>query len=610
MKKNKRAAALALAAVMLTGTMASCSSQPAASSPPPASTPPAVATPPDPAPAEKPAYSVDGFQTTDADGNRIITGRDASGSTAMVTASKYEASMVGEEIFKQGGNAIDAAVAVAFALGVCEPQTSGLGGGGLMLLHTAAGENIFVDFREIAPMNATPDMYPRDENGKVLDDKMWLGGLAVGVPGEVAGLMYLLENYGTMTREQVMAPAIRIAEEGFQVSPYFDGVLKDKYDVLAMFPEAQKIYWKNDIEPYAEGDIIKNPDLAKTLKLIAQQGADGFYKGEVAQAIVDSANKYGGILTLEDLANYKVTVRTPVSTDYRGYEVISSPPPSSGGAHMIEILNILENFDIPNMEVNSPEYIHLFAEAHKLAYADRAQYMADTDFSEVPLAGITSKEYAKTLADQIDLEKSGTFTYGDPWSFEHEDTTHFSIADKDGNMVGITKTVNYFFGSGVFVDGYGFPLNDEMDDFSSDPQHVNRVESGKKPLSSMTPTIVLKDGQPFMVLGSPGSARIFGTVAQVLSRVVDSGMDIQDAVNAPRIWDDAAFGRDTGVIQYEGAMPGVTPISEDTLKALKEMGHGTSDMGLGGCVQAIVYQPDGTMRGAADPRQDGKAVGY
>lgn len=609
----KKVIATFLASAM-TLSLAACAQTPApvTSTQPPAPSAPSSASTSTAEDVKNPAYSMNGFETTDAEGNRLITGRDATGSHAMITTSKYEASQVGEEIMKQGGNAIDAAVAVAFALGVCEPQTSGLGGGGLMLLHTAKGENVFVDFREIAPGAATPDMYPRDENGKVLDDKMWLGGLAVGVPGEVAGLMYLLENYGSgnLTREQIMAPAIRIAEEGFLVSPYFDGVLKDKYDVLSQFPEAQKIYWDESGLPYEVGDVITNPDLAKTLRIIAEQGADGFYKGEVAEAIVASANKYGGILTMDDLANYTVTVRTPVSTDYRGYEVVSSPPPSSGGAHMIEILNILENFDIPAMEVNSAEYIHLFSEAHKLAYADRAQYMADTDFAEVPLSGITSKEYAKTLAEQIDLNQSGSFTFGDPWAFEHEDTTHFSIADDEGNMVGITKTVNYFFGSGVFVDGYGFPLNDEMDDFSSNPEHVNRVEAGKKPLSSMTPTIVLKDGAPFMVLGSPGSARIFGTVAQVLSRVIDSGMDIQDAVNAPRIWDDAAWGRDSGVIQYERAMVGIDPISEETLAQLEEMGHGTSDMGLGGCVQAIVYQPDGTLRGAADPRQDGKSVGY
>lgn len=560
--------------------------------------------------AKTPAYSIDGFETTDADGNRIITGRDATGTDAMVTASKLEAAKVGQEIFEQGGNAIDAAVAVAFALGVCEPHTSGLGGGGLMTLRTADGQSVFVDFREIAPANATPDMYPLDEDGKVIDNKMVIGGLAVGVPGEVAGLMHLLENYGSMTREQVMAPAIRIAEEGFQVSPFFDGVLKDKYDVLSQFPEAQKVYFKNDIEPYGEGDVITNPDLAKTLRIIAEKGADGFYKGEVAEAIVASANKYGGILTTEDLANYSVTVRKPVTTDYRGYEVISSPPPSSGGAHLIQILNILENFDIGEMEVNSPEYLHVFAEAYKLAYADRAEYMADTDFKPVPLGGITSKDYAAKLAEKIDMNSAGTFTFDDPWTFEHEDTTHFSIADKEGNMVAITKTVNYFFGSGVFVDGYGFPLNDEMDDFSSNPEHVNRVENGKKPLSSMTPTIVLKDGEPFMVLGSPGSARIFATVAQVLSRVVDHGMDIQEAVNTPRMWDSTCFGSDDGALRYELPMPGMQGISEQTLKALEELGHGTTDMGLGGCVQAIVYMPDGTLRGAADPRQDGKAFGY
>ncbi len=556
-------------------------------------------------PAAKPAYSIEGFETADEQGGRITTGRDAVGEQAMVVASKYEASQVGREIFEQGGNAIDAAVAVAFALGAVEPHTSGIGGGGLMTLRTAEGETVFVDFREIAPAASKPDMYPLDAEGKVIDNKMVIGGLAAGVPGEVAGLLYLLENYGTMTREQVMAPAIRIATEGFEVTPFFEKVLKDKYDVTAQFPELQKIFWKNDIEPYTKGDVIKNPDLAKTLKIIAEKGADGFYKGEVAQAIVDSVGKYGGIITLEDLANYKPTVRKPVTSTYRGYEVISSPPPSSGGTHLIEILNILENFDVGILEVNSPEYMHLFYEAYKLAYADRAQYMADTDFREVPLVGLASKEYAKKLADKIDLTKAGEFTYDDPWQFEHEDTTHFSIADKDGNMVAITKTVNYFFGSGVVVEGYGFPMNDEMDDFSSNPEHVNRVEPGKKPLSSMTPTIVLKDGKPFMVIGTPGSARIFATVAQVLSRVIDHNMDIQEAINTPRIW-----LANSEKMAYENAMPNYTAFSPETLQIIQDMGHTLEEWGLGGCVQAIVYQPDGKLKGAADPRQDGKAMGY
>lgn len=559
--------------------------------------------------AEGPAYSVEGFETVDAQGNRITTGRDATAANAMATASKYEVSQVGAEIMEKGGNAVDAAVAMGFALGVCEPFTSGLGGGGLCTIHLADGTNYFVDFREIAPAAATLDLYV-DAEGKS-NGATQKGGLASGIPGEVAGMLYLLENYGSgnLTREEVMAPAIRIAEEGFTVSQYCANAIADAYGDAVTYPEMQKVYWNEDGLPYDVGDIITNPDLAKALKKIAAEGKDGFYKGEIAEALVATVQKYGGVITMEDLAGYEVTVREPVTGTYRGYQIISSPPPSSGGTHLIEILNILENYDIGSMKVNSAEYIHLLAETFKLSYADRAQYMADTAFADVPLKGLTDKEYAKERAALIDDEKAQEFFFGDPTIYEHTDTTHYSVADAAGNCVAITKTINYYFGSGVMVDGWGFMMNDQMDDFSTNASSVNKVEPGKKPLSSMSPTVVLNaDGTPFMVLGTPGGARIFASVAQIITRVIDSGIPLHDAISIPKIWNNGGANN----LQYETPLKGYEEyaVTEETIAKLVEMGHGNITTAASGAVQAIQFNADGTLYGTADPRQDGKAVGY
>lgn len=557
-------------------------------------------------PVLTPAYSVEGFETVDADGNRITTGRDATSTRAMASASKYEVSQVGAEIMSAGGNAVDAAVAMGFALGVCEPFTSGLGGGGLATIHTADGENIFVDFREIAPAAATLDLY-LDEAGES-NGNTKTGGLASGIPGEVAGLLFMLENYGTMSREEVLAPAIRIATEGFTVSQYCANAIADAYETATNFPEMQSVYWTEDGLPYETGDVITNPDLAKALQKIVDEGRDGFYTGEVAQALVDTLAKYGGVMTLEDLAGYEVMTHEPVTSTYRGYTIISSPPPSSGGTHLIEILNILENYDVGALDVNSPEYVHLFAEAFKLSYADRAQYMADTAFADVPLDGLTDKDYAAERAALIDLDVAQEFASGDPTLYEHTDTTHFSVADVDGNCVAITKTINYYFGSGVMVDGFGFMMNNEMDDFSTNPDSVNKVEPGKKPLSSMSPTVILKeDGTPYLVLGTPGGARIFASVAQVVSRVIDHGMSLHDAISVPKIWNNGGMNN----LQYENPLKGYEQyaLTEETLAKLVEMEHGEITTAASGSVQAIEFLDDGTLYGTADPRQDGKAVG-
>lgn len=598
MKRKLCSLVLALAMVL---NLAACGQ--AASSSSAASSEPAASE----EPAKIPAYSTEGFVTVDADGNRVTTGRDATSTKAMATASKYEVSQVGAEIMAKGGNAVDAAVAMGFALGVCEPFTSGLGGGGLATIHTAEGENFFIDFREVAPAAATLDLYvdaSGENNGNTKE-----GGLASGVPGEVAGLLYLLEHHGTMSREEVMEPAIRIANEGFTVSAYCANAISDAYEKTQKFPEMSKVYLDENGLPWEEGSVITNPDLGKALQLIADQGADAFYKGEIGEAMVATLAKYDGVMTMDDLAGYEVHELKPVTGDYRGYTVISSPPPSSGGTHLIEILNILENFDMASMEVNSAEYVHLFAETFKLAFADRAKYMADTNFVSVPLGGLTSQAYADKRAQDIDLNVAmEQAAPDDPSPYEHTDTTHFSVADVDGNCVAITKTINYYFGSGVMVDGYGFMMNNQMDDFSTDPESVNKIEPGKKPLSSMSPTVVLKpDGSPFLVLGTPGGSRIFSGVAEVISRVIDSKMDLHTAISVPKIWNCSNKNN----LQYENPLKGYEQyaLTDETIAKLTEMGHGELKTAASGAFQCIMFMDDGTLYGTADPRQDGKAVG-
>lgn len=598
MKRKLCSLVLALAMVL---NLAACGQ--AASSSSAASSEPAASK----EPAKTPAYSTEGFVTVDSDGNRVTTGRDATSTKAMATASKYEVSQVGAEIMSKGGNAVDAAVAMGFALGVCEPFTSGLGGGGLATIHTAEGENFFIDFREVAPAAATLDLYvdaSGENNGNTKE-----GGLASGVPGEVAGLLYLLEHHGTMSREEVMEPAIRIANEGFTVSAYCANAISDAYEKTQKFPEMSKVYLDENGLPWEEGSVITNPDLGKALQLIADQGADAFYKGEIGEAMVATLAKYDGVMTMDDLAGYEVHELKPVTGDYRGYTVISSPPPSSGGTHLIEILNILENFDVASMKVNSAEYVHLFAETFKLAFADRAKYMADTNFVTVPLGGLTSQAYADKRAQDIDLNVAmEQAAPDDPSPYEHTDTTHFSVADVDGNCVAITKTINYYFGSGVMVDGYGFMMNNQMDDFSTDSESVNKIEPGKKPLSSMSPTVVLKpDGSPFLVLGTPGGSRIFSGVAEVISRVIDSKMDLHTAISVPKIWNCSNKNN----LQYEEALKGYEQyaLTDETVAKLTEMGHGELKTTRSGAFQCIMFMDDGTLYGTADPRQDGKAVG-
>lgn len=538
----------------------------------------------------------------DTAGNILRTDRDATGTSGVVSTGKYEATKIGVDIIKQGGNAIDAAVAVGFALGICEPQSSGIGGGGFMVIRFAkTGETKFIDFREIAPKNANPDMWKVDKDGNVEGNEKIVGGKSVGVPGEVKGMLYALETYGTMNRNQVMQPAIDMAENGYKVSAVLNRDMKNSFERIDKYPATSKLYLKDGL-PYDVGDTLKNPELAASLKKIMNEGEKAFYEGEIAEKIVKSVQADGGPLTMEDMKNYKIRVSEPLVGHYRGYEIITSAPPSTGGAHIIQILNILENYDMSKVKPGSAEYYHLFSEAIKMAFADRAKFCGDTEFVDVPLNGITSKDYAKDLAKKIDLKKSQTYIEGDPWKWnESKDTTHYSIVDKEGNIVAVTKTVNDVFASGMVAEGTGILLNDEMDDFDTGHGKANSVESFKKPLSSMSPTIVLKDGKPVLSLGAPGSTRIITGVAQVISLVLDYNMDIQKAIDFPRIHDDYEK------LAYE------TRIDPKVVDQLKKMGHTVVEEGEWfeyPCVQGVTVDKDGKLRGGADPRRDGKALGF
>jgi len=536
-----------------------------------------------------------------------LYGRDAEGRNGVVAAAKPEASQVGVAILEMGGNAVDAAIATAFALGVLEPNASGIGGGGFMIIQLAGMDDaVVIDFRETAPGGTSPSFFNLDKNNRPVDYESTVGGKAIGVPGEVAGLLYALEHYGTLSREQVIKPAIDWAKKGIPVTVNLFSIINDNYEKIMMMENGADVYLKYGGIPYEIGETIVLNDLADTLELISEKGKDAFYTGEIAEKIVAEVQKRGGVMTLEDLSNYEVKIRKPVIGSYRDYTILSVPPASSGGTHVIELLNIMENFDLKSLGDNTAETLHIWSEAMKLVFADRAKYMADTDFAEVPLYGLTSKDYAKLLAEKIDMDKPIlSAEAGDPWQFESGSTTHLSVMDKEGNMVAITKSINYFFGSGVVVPGTGILLNNHMDDFVKTPGSVNSVEPGKRPLSSMSPTLVLDpEGRPYMTIGAPGATRIITTVAQTISNIIDHGMTVQQAILAPRV-----FRSQSGPLYIEGR------ISINAYNKLIQMGHEISirndyDPYFGG-VHAVLFNRDiGILFGGADPRRDGQAVAF
>jgi len=533
----------------------------------------------------------------------------------MVSAQEAVAAQIGLDILEAGGNAVDAGVAVAFALAVTLPRAGNIGGGGFMIVHDAeTGETKAIDYREMAPSSAERHMY-LDAEGNADSELSRFTGLAVGVPGTVAGMQMALENYGSMTLAEVIKPAIALARDGIAVTPGLADSLKGLEDRLKKWPSSETIFYKEGGGYYEPGESLVQTDLANTLQKIADEGPDGFYKGETATKIAEAVQAAGGRITVEDMANYKPVLRDPVRGTYRGYEIVSMPPPSSGGAHIIQILNVLEDYPISFLGHNTADTIHLMVEAMKRAYADRSEYLGDSDFVDVPLSEITSKAYAEDIRGNISLNAttpSSSIRPGELAPYESDQTTHFSIVDKDGNAVSNTYTINFSYGSGMVADGTGILMNNEMDDFAAKPGvpnaygliggDANAVEGGKRPLSSMSPTIVMKDGEVFMVTGSPGGSRIITTTLQVIMNVIDHGMNIAEASFAPRIhhqWLPDEIRIEDG-------------ISLDTVGLLEQRGHKVSEKSVMGSTQSILVDKEsGYLFGASDPRRvDAATLGH
>jgi gamma-glutamyltranspeptidase/glutathione hydrolase len=542
----------------------------------------------------------------------------------MVVSAHRLASEIGVDVLKRGGNAIDAAVAVGYALAVVYPSAGNIGGGGFMTVRLKDGRTSFLDFRERAPQSARKDMY-LDAAGNVVPGRSTVGYLAVGVPGSVLGFETALERFGSLTRAEVLAPAIRLAREGFVLDDGDAAVLAGGAKKLGKDPAASRIFLK-DGKPLMAGDRLVQSDLADSLEAIANQGTDAFYKGPIADKIVKASAAKGGILASADFSAYKVRELQPITCQYRGYEIISSPPPSSGGVILCEILNILEGYPLSYLGPYSADTVHYMVEAMRYAYADRNAALGDPDFVENPVAALLDKSYAAKIRAKIAPFRSGKSDAVKPLGMaESHETTHFSIVDEQGNAVSVTYTLNGSFGAGVVADGTGILLNNEMDDFTSKPGvanlyglvqgEANAIAPGKTPLSSMSPTIVTKDGKLFMVIGSPGGARIITITLEAILNVIDHGMTISEAVDAPRIHHQWLPDK---VVMEPFAL------SRDTQKILAEMGY---DVGIdpnwtvwgqaagilagGDSLRAVEAGGRARFYGAMDARSlTGRAIGY
>ncbi len=527
----------------------------------------------------------------------------------MVVAGEPLAADVGVEIMKAGGNAVDAAVAVGFALAVTHPEAGNIGGGGFMLIRMASGESVVVDYRELAPGTASREMY-LDSRGEIIPDASTVGGKAIAVPGTVAGLALAHKKYGKLPWAQVLEPAIKLAREGFAVSFELSASLREESELLEKDPESRRIFLR-DGKHYEPGEIFVQPELAATLTRISQTGAQAFYGGPIAEAMVSSVKAHQGLMEASDLAAYKPTLRKPLQGAFRGYDILSVPPPSSGGVGLFEMLNILEPLDLGHP--NSFRAINLIAQAMRRAYADRSAYLGDPDFVKVPLEGLTSRAYAEKLRKQV--VKSGprdAVAAGKPSVAEPEQTTHYSVIDGEGNGVANTYTLNGAYGSGVTAKGAGFLLNNEMDDFTSKPGvpnmygliqgEANAIAPHKRPLSAMTPTIVLRDGKVRLILGSPGGPTIINTVMQVLLNFLVYKMDVRQAVASPRFHHQ--WMPDRLEVERWG-------FSADTIMKLEKAGYVIHYRDHLGACEAIAVDPSTGWRfGGADPRTDGKAAGY
>ena len=533
----------------------------------------------------------------------------------MVATQEKHATRAGVEILRQGGNAVDAAVAVGFAMAVTHPQAGNIGGGGFMLVHLAASNStIAIDYRETAPAAMTRDVF-LDEKGEADPKKSRDSALGVGVPGTVAGLALAHERYGSgkFTLAQLIAPAIALARVGFAVEDDLAGSLPRALPRLARWPASAKIFLKGDGTPLGRGDTLVQSELALSLQAIADAGQRTFYQGSLAAKIVTAVKHSGGLMTLDDLKNYRAIERPVVRGTYRGYDIASMPPPSSGGVHLVQILNILEGFPLHDLGAESAATLHLLIEAMKPAYADRAEFLGDPAVVKVPLAGLVSKRYAAEQRKAIDPDRArpaDTIKPGTPAAYESDNTTHFSVIDRDGNAVANTYTLNFSYGLGLVADGTGILLNNELDDFAAKAGapnaygliggDANAPGPGKRPLSSMAPTIVSRDGRVVLVTGTPGGSRIITTVLQVILNVVDHRMNIAEAVAAPRIHHQWLPDR---VFTERGLSP-------DTIRLLEAKGHRMVATATSGSANSILVTPEG-ITGAADPRQRGTlAEGY
>jgi gamma-glutamyltranspeptidase/glutathione hydrolase len=537
----------------------------------------------------------------------------AEGERGMVVTAQHEASEAGLRILQAGGNAVDAAVAVGYALAVVDPCCGNIGGGGFMLIHRADGHDSVVNFRETAPRSARADMY-LDAAGNPVRDRSLYGYLAAGVPGTVMGLDYALTQYGRLGRAQVMAPAIALARDGFVLGEADAAILDGKVERLAVDPAAARIFLHPDGSHYRAGDRLVQPELAATLTLIAEQGPDAFYRGPIASAVAAASAAQGGLLTAEDFAAYTVTEAAPVGCTYRGYKVLSAPPPSAGGTILCEMMNVLSGWDLAASGFGSAAELHRMAETMRHAYVDRNSLLGDPAFVTNPLERLLSSEHAAAIRAAIDPDKATASASLGPGTAPHErlETTHYSIADGEGNAVAVTYTLNGFFGAAVVAPGTGFLLNNEMDDFATKPGtpnqfglvqgEANAIAPGKRPLSSMTPTIIERDGQPVFVLGSPGGPRIITAVLETLTNIVDFGLAPNKAVAAPRFHQQ--WLPDTLFYERGG-------FAAALLAELAERGYHPVEQPGWGAVELIEIGPGRRLLGVNDPRRPaGSAAGY
>lgn len=528
---------------------------------------------------------------------------------AMVVAQEAKAADVGLEVLRKGGNAIDAAVATAFALAVTLPSAGNLGGGGFLLVRFADGRTSFIDFRERAPLSATRDMY-LDSSGNPTRDSV-VGWRAAGVPGTVRGLELAHKKWGTKPWRSLVDPAVKLARNGFEVSYHLSRSLEGTSNLMGQFPESKRIFLK-DGAFHQFGDRLRQPELAATLQRIAKLGARDFYEGETARILAEQMKANGGLITLEDLKGYDATERTPLKGSYKGFDIITAPPPSSGGIGILQMTGMLDGTGYERHGAGSAASIHMLAEVMRRFYADRAQHMGDADFYRVPVAGLLNPAYIAHRRSSIDPNRASTsdaIRAGAPTPAESTETTHFSIADAKGNAVALTYTINGSYGNGVTVPKLGFLLNNEMDDFAAKPGvpnmfgliqgEANAIQPRKRPLSAMSPTILVRDNKPYMVIGAPGGPRIINGVLQSILNVVDFKMNMQDAIDAPRIhhqWQPDKLMMERG-------------FSPDTVDLLKQRGHTIDSITNVALVEAILIDK-GYLQGASDGRANGKAVGY